>query len=126
MERNIILKFKNGGNLTLRLDRGASVETEKKFINLEQMNNGYWRVVWSKSLFREFSEIEEIQIERLGDEKEEEVCYPFNSFIMKCSQCGAGSRSLRVYGFYDRIICKECGNEGKSIIYHEDFCHRGD
>lgn len=64
MERNLIFKFKNGGELVMRLARGASIKTDRKFIELRQMNDGYWRIVWSSALFKDFSEVEEIQIER--------------------------------------------------------------
>lgn len=48
----------------LELSKVVSVDIEKKMINIEELPNGTWRLIYTKSLIDDFSKVEGFEIIR--------------------------------------------------------------
>lgn len=66
MKRSVIIKFKDGSSKELELGRATLVKVEKPFLNLEQLKDGKWRLIWSEGLIEDFSQVEGFEIRREG------------------------------------------------------------
>lgn len=58
------------GNVDLNITKAVSIKSPKKMFSLEEMKDGSFRLIWSESLIKDFSEIKELNIvrEELNDD----------------------------------------------------------
>jgi hypothetical protein len=61
MKRSIKIK---GTDLELKLSKVVSVDIDKNMINLEQLPNGTWRLIYTKKLIEDFAKVEAFEIVR--------------------------------------------------------------
>ena len=64
MRRALQLKLEDGRVIELEITKAVAVQSPKKMFNLEELPDGSHRLIWSKSLCENFSEIKEINIIR--------------------------------------------------------------
>lgn len=64
MKRSVVIKLKDGTEKELELSKATMIDTDKNFINLEQLKDGKWRLIWNKSLIPDFSQVESLEIRR--------------------------------------------------------------
>jgi len=64
MERSIAIKFKDGSEKELKLSRATLIKTEKQFVNLDQLKDGSWRLIWSEGLIGDFAQVEGFEVRR--------------------------------------------------------------
>lgn len=54
----------NGTDQLLELSKVVSVDIEKKMINIEQLPNGTWRLIYTKNLIEDFTKVQNFEIIR--------------------------------------------------------------
>ena len=64
MKRIIRINRKDGTFTDLELSRAVSVKTSKKTINLEELPDGSWRMIWNESLIPDFTQVANLEIIR--------------------------------------------------------------
>lgn len=63
MKRIFRIKTSNG-DIDLNITKAVSIKSPKKMFNLEELPDGTYRLIWSKSLVENFSEISGFEIVR--------------------------------------------------------------
>ncbi len=53
-----------GLNITLELSKATSIQGKKRMIHLDELNDGTWRLIFSKDLVDDFSKITSLKIIR--------------------------------------------------------------
>jgi hypothetical protein len=66
MKRSIVIEMKDGTRKELELSKATMIKSPLKFLNLEQMKDGKWRLVWSESLIDDFSKVVSLHVQREG------------------------------------------------------------
>jgi hypothetical protein len=61
MKRAIRIK---GTGVELELSKVVSVNIDKPMINLEQLPDGTWRLIYTKSLIEDFTQVEAFEVVR--------------------------------------------------------------
>lgn len=64
MKRSVVIKLKDGTEKELELSKAVMIKTDKNFINLEQLKDGKWRLIWNEDLIPDFSQVESLEIRR--------------------------------------------------------------
>ena len=64
MKRAIKLNFTDGTSEELVLSKATLIKTNKEMLNLEKLDNGTWRLIWSEGLIPDFSKLVNLEIVR--------------------------------------------------------------
>lgn len=63
MKRCIVIET-DGGHTSLELERVIMVRTAKQMINLDKMDNGKWRLVYSEGTIQDISKVQALRMLR--------------------------------------------------------------
>ena len=64
MKRSIVIRMKDGSKKELELSKATLVKSPLPFLNLDQMKDGKWRLIWSESLVSDFSQVVSLEVQR--------------------------------------------------------------
>jgi hypothetical protein len=64
MRRAIEIKFVNGTSKILELSKATSIKADIGILHLDRLDNGTWRLTFSDSICKEFSEIDSFNMIR--------------------------------------------------------------
>lgn len=64
MRRAIRINFNDGKYFDLELSKAVSIKTEKPTINLEQLKDGSYRLIYTECLIDDFSKVNNLEIIR--------------------------------------------------------------
>ena len=64
MYRAFKITKKNGDVVELKITKACAITTDKLMFNIEQMKDGSFKLIWSKSLCENFSELDKLEIVR--------------------------------------------------------------
>jgi hypothetical protein len=64
MKRAIKINFKDGSSKDLILSRAASINTNKKMINIDELPDGTWRLIYDENLIPDFSQVVNLEVIR--------------------------------------------------------------
>jgi len=65
MRRAIVLKGHDDEDISvLEISKATKIRTKSNMMNLEEMKDGTWRLIWSESLLEDFSKLKSIEIIR--------------------------------------------------------------
>lgn len=64
MKRAIVIKFKDGTEKELQIEKATQIDTKKQMLHLDQRADGTWLLMWTKGLINEFMEVDRFEIRR--------------------------------------------------------------
>lgn len=64
MKRTIRLNYIDGTFDDLELSRAVAIKTPNKTMNLEELKDGTWRLIWTEGLIQDFSKLKNIEVVR--------------------------------------------------------------
>jgi len=64
MRRYIRICFEDGNYVDLEIAKAASIKTKKQMINLEKMEDGNWRLIYSQDTIPDFSKVKSFEVIR--------------------------------------------------------------
>lgn len=64
MKRSIRINFKDGTYQDLPLSKAVAIKTNKPTINIEQLNDGSYRLIYTEGLIEDFSKVVNLEIVR--------------------------------------------------------------
>lgn len=64
MKRSIKINLVDGTFKELILSRATLIKTQNKMMNLEELKDGTWRLIWSEGLIDDFSKVSNFEIVR--------------------------------------------------------------
>ena len=120
MKRSIVIKFKDGTEKELELSKATGVKVEKGFINLEELKDGTWRLVWNELLIPDFSQVVSWVVKREGDpptrEEAREEAKRHKEMLKRFDQTEEDQLNW---------FCRGCGEEfgpDEKAIYRGEYC----
>lgn len=54
----------DGESTELPLSKATLIKTNKQLINLEKLDDGTWRIIWSEGLIKDFSKVINLEVVR--------------------------------------------------------------
>lgn len=64
-KRSIMVKhIDSSADIELDIGKAVAVATEKEFIFMEKMDNGKWRLTYSETTIKDFSNVKALEMER--------------------------------------------------------------
>lgn len=62
MKRSIVLVLKDGTTKELVLSKATAIKAPTGRLNLDELPDGTWRLLWNEDLLKDFSQLERIDI----------------------------------------------------------------
>ena len=64
MKRSIVIKFIDDSEKELTLSKATMIKVDKGMLNLEQLKDGTWRLLWNEGLIEDFSKVKSFEVKR--------------------------------------------------------------
>jgi hypothetical protein len=64
MKRSIIINFKDGTQKELQLSKATKLNCDASMLHLDKLKDDTWRLIWSKDLIDDFSQVVGFEIRR--------------------------------------------------------------
>lgn len=63
-KRSLILKFNDGSEKELVISKATMVKLPTGRLNIDEMNDGTYRILWNEELVPDFSKLDRIEVKR--------------------------------------------------------------